>query len=138
MINVVQALRRGTKAHTALLKLHSIAGKATRGEWMVALKWKFSTAAFNEEVLFLLENQSLIFCRDSVYTITDAGCALIGIVPDAPGGLPPLPAASRDAPIMRPLSRRHMPRMDLAREGSLDYRDIPSRIGDKLISHRKA
>jgi len=39
------------------------------------------------------------------------------------------------APAMRPLSERNRARVTVMREGALDYRAIPSRMGDVLVPH---
>lgn len=39
------------------------------------------------------------------------------------------------APVMRPLSERNRARVAVLREGALDYRAIPSRMGDVLVPH---
>lgn len=44
-------------------------------------------------------------------------------------------AAVGPAPAMRPLSERNRARVAVLREGALDYRGIPSRMGDVLVPH---
>jgi hypothetical protein len=39
------------------------------------------------------------------------------------------------AAVMRPLSERSRARVAVMREGALDYRHIPSRMGDVLVPH---
>jgi hypothetical protein len=130
------APRAGTRAYLALEKLHALSGQTTCAEWMRAIAWKESMRAFDEEIASVLVQHRLVFQRGNLYVITDDGSDLLGIAVDAPGGLPPMPAGPRITAPPRQLSSRHIPSMRLAREGSLDYLEIPSRIGDTLIPHR--
>lgn len=44
-------------------------------------------------------------------------------------------AAVGPTPSLRPLSERNRARVAVLREGALDYRAIPSRMGDVLVPH---
>ncbi len=138
MNKVVQSLRAGTKPHSALLALQGLAGQASKPEWRKAMGWKYSLVAFDQDVIFLLSAQRLVFRRGDTWCISDDGQRLIGIDPDAFDSEPGLPVRPREAVACRPLSRSNMPRMDMAREGSLDFQNISSRYGDTLVPHRKA
>lgn len=137
MSALIPAVRPGTRANMALIALQGLAGQATKAEWMAALKWKQSVAVFDQDVMFMLTTHRLVFRRGEVWSITDAGKRVIGIDPDIDGGSG-APAPSRAAPEWRPLARRNVRRLDMVRDGGLDYQDIPSRFGDTSIPHRKA
>lgn len=44
-------------------------------------------------------------------------------------------ATGRYVAPVRPLAECHRARLPVLREGALDYRDIPSRMGDVLVPH---
>jgi hypothetical protein len=85
-----------------------------------------------------LISNGMVFQRRQLFILSDDGLAWLGVAVDFVPRAEPLKVPARYVPPMRPLSRRNMPRLDLVREGSLDFRDIPSRMGDTLIPHRKA
>lgn len=137
MTAIAANLHLGARSLNALVKLNAMAGQALQFEWQRALRWRGTVLAFQHEVIAELESRRLVFCRRNVWTITDAGIKALGAMPDAPGGLPGQPALAH-TPATPPLSSRYIPRYsELARAGSLDYRDIPSRIGEHLVSYSK-
>jgi hypothetical protein len=108
--------RTGTITNDALVKLYALTGAATVLEWRKAMKWRQPAAAFDHAVLIPLVSNGMIFRRGQNYCITDNGCEAIGIDPNRGSLFGAIPF----------------------RDGSLDYRDIPSRHGDQSIPHRKA
>jgi hypothetical protein len=137
MSALVPAVRPGTRANKALCVLQSLAGQATKPEWMAAMGWKSSPALFDQDVMFMLTQHRLVFRRGDIWAITDDGRRVIGIDPDMDSGAG-APVPSRAVPEWRPLARRNVRRLDMVRDGGLDYQDIPSRFGDTSIPHRKA
>lgn len=133
----IPAVRPGTRANNALIALQGLAGQATKPELMAAMKWKSSPTVFDQDVMFMLTTHRLVFRRGDVWSITDEGKRMIGIDPDVDGGSG-APAPPRVAPEWRPLARQNVRRLDMVRDGGLDYQDIPSRFGDTSIPHRKA
>jgi hypothetical protein len=131
--------RSGTITNNALIKLYALTGVATTLEWRKAMSWRQPAGAFDTAVIIPLTQHDMIFRRGDNWRITDAGCRAIGIDPDVSCGggqavPPPAPPAMYSPPLSRPSPFKAIP----FREGSLDYRDIPSRHGDQTIPHRKA
>lgn len=126
-------LRPGTGAATALRVLHALAGQADIDTWRDALRREcIAMARKIEDAAQKLIEAGMIFRRGRLYIVSDDGLrwlgVRVGIVPRAE--LLAVPARHV------PLRKRSW--ANLAREGSLDYQDIPSRFGESLISHRKA
>ena len=138
MNTAIAVVRAGTRPHAALLKLSALAGQARQIEWQRAIKWRMTPLAFKAEVLDVLVTHRLIFCRTGVWNITDAGLSAIDALPDAPGGLPGQPQPAASQAVMASLSRRFIPNFRaLAREGSFDFRDIPSRMNEHVTASGK-
>lgn len=136
---VHRKLQTGSGAHTVLQILQSLHGQAGLSEWSDAVKRARAVAPDQWDVTVQrLINTGMVFQRRQLYIVSDDGLAWLGGAVDLVPRAEPLQVPARYVPPMRPLSRRNMPRIDLAREGSLDYRDIPSRFGDTLVPHRKA
>lgn len=139
MSSLIGCHRTGTITNDALVKLYALTGAATVLEWRKAMKWRQPAAAFDHAVLIPLVSNGMIFRRGQNYCITDNGCEAIGIDPNQSCGAgeavpaPQLPITNRP-----PLSRGSLFGSIPFRDGSLDYRDIPSRHGDQSIPHRKA
>jgi hypothetical protein len=139
MSSLIGCHRKGSTTNDALVKLFALAGVATALEWRKAMKWRQPSGAFDHAVLIPLVEHGMIFRRGDTYRITDIGCEAIGIDPNVTCGAgevvppPASPAAHRPA-----LSRGSLFGAIPFRDGSLDYRDIPSRHGDQSIPHRKA
>lgn len=139
MSSLIGCHRTGTTTNDALVKLFALAGTATTLEWRKAMKWRQPAAAFDHAVLIPLVEYGMIFRRGDNWHIADIGKRAIGINPDVSCGggeavPPPAAPATKRPPLSRPSLFRSVP----IREGSLDYRDIPSRHGDHSIPHRKA
>jgi hypothetical protein len=124
----------GTRAYLALVMLHKVGGQADTADFMKAASWVDSARHFERVVVQPLEHFRLMFRRGGMLVLTDSGLAFLGAA-----GAVPMPEApvtpSAGAYVMRPLSARNMPRMAVIRPGALDYREIPSRMGDLFIPH---
>lgn len=121
-------------AFSGLLKLAGLAGAADFASLRSAMAWSESDGRFLLQVVNPLLLRGYIFVQGNRYCITDVGQEAIG---DSPA-VPPyqgVPAGPAYAPPMRPLSARHRPDRTMRREGSFDYLDIPSRIGDHFVPH---
>lgn len=139
MSTLIACQRPGTKTNEALRKLFALGGIATMLEWRTALKWRETIRAFDQDVIFVLVQHEMIYRRRNNWHITDLGKQAIGIDPLSTcggGDLVPAPVIPllNAAPLSRPSLTKSIP----IRDGSMDYRDIPSRIGNNLLSHRKA
>lgn len=134
----ISAPGAGTRAYIGLEKLNQAGGSLSTLSWARAFGWSGSYSTFMTAVINPLLAREMVFLYHDHYKITEAGRARLGIaVDDAPVSAPTLAGAAY-APTPRPLSAKNMTRMPLTREGALDYRDIPSRVGDQLIAHKKA
>jgi hypothetical protein len=126
-------LRPGTGAATALRVLHSLAGQAERDPWCDALRRQNVNMVRQFDALINnLIAAGMVFRRARDYIITDDGLAWLGVRAGVVPRAEPTAVPTRHVPIRRQAWAH------LAREGSLDFRDIPSRMGDALIPHRKA
>jgi hypothetical protein len=124
----------GSRAYLALVELQKAGGKVDAADFMKAAGWVESAGHFERMIVKPLEHFRLVFRRGSMLVLTDSGLAFLGAA-----GAVPMPEAVVTPPAsaygMRPLSARNMPRMAVIRPGSLDYREIPSRMGDLYIPH---
>ncbi len=126
---------RATQAYQALEKLHANGGSMSAYSWTRSMSWTGSFETFIARVVTPLQNSRLIFLYLSDYKITDLGLAYLGIDADAAPEPQPVVAGAPYSPGIRPLSAKHIVRLRSMREGSLDYREIPSRVGDHVIPH---
>lgn len=130
--------RRGGAAHAALVTLHAIGGRAGMPSWMRIIGWRGTVAQFTTNVVEPLCRAQLVEVFEShtplpQVKITDLGLSRLGIAvvrepeaPRAPVGAPYVGPA-------RPLKLKKLRPEHLARPGSFDYRDIPSRMGSERV-----
>ena len=130
--------RAGSRAHLALVKLHQISGTASSRSWLNALTWCGSIKSFDTDVVKVLLDMKMIFSRGFEYAITDEGLEHLGIAIDAPPRPAPVIVESRYVAPKRELSRKNMPNVRLQREGSFDYRDLPSRHGHAYVDYKSS
>lgn len=124
----------GSRAYLALVGLHKAGGQVNAADFMKAADWAASPAHFDRMVVKPLEHFRLMFRRGDLLVLSDSGLAFLGaagVVPMPEQVTAPAPCAYQ----MRPLAVRNMPRLAVMRPGALDYREIPSRIGDLCIPH---
>lgn len=124
--------RRGSRCNTALYILFR-ARAMSRADWMLMLDFVASPLAFDRDIIQPLRGWKLIESTGGEFVVTDAGRRFLGVMSDAEALAAPAPA--RDVYQMRPLSAQHRPLRNVIRAGALDYREIPSRVGDQLIPH---
>ena len=127
--------RVGSRAFIALVKLHGLGGQTSLADWMGHVGFLSPVKQFKADIVNILKVRGKIFERNDVYHISDAGLVHIGVAVDAAPVVPALPAPSRRAPPRSELRPQNITRLALMREGALDYRNIPSRIGDQLVPH---
>jgi hypothetical protein len=128
--------RVDSQGYRALEQLHKLGGEAHITTWMKAAGWTGSIAVFDREIVGALLRFQVVTRPGAQLVLTDSGREHLGV-----GAAAPAPAPTQDIPLtryvapMRPLSAKHRPGVRPMRPGALDYRDIPSRMGDKLIPH---
>ncbi len=132
-------IRKGTRAYLALTKLQAIGGSAGLNAWMRTVGWEEATKTFQRDIADKLTAHQLVAASLAAYVITAAGLDLLGVPVDAQVCVAPVPAGPRYVPPKRPLSTKNRARLTENRPGSLDYLDVPSRIGDvRLVRGTKA
>lgn len=133
--------RTDSTAHIALTALHTLEGQASDERWRAAAARGLGTKSRRDQWAVTVQSlidKSLVFKRRGVFIVSDDGLEFLGVVVAAVPRAESLAVPARYIPPMRALSRRFMPSLNLARDGSLDYRAIPSRMGDVLIPYSKA
>jgi hypothetical protein len=108
---------------------------------MGMIKWpcdRLPRAADWDVMVQCLLNTGLVYERATIYLITDEGLEHLGIAVDAPPKPAPVIVGPRYVAPMRTLSRKNLPNVRLQREGSFDYRDIPSRHGDVHVGFKSS
>lgn len=131
--------RKESSAHLALRALHNIGGDAKIPAWMRVLDWRSKQFFFYRDVVARLERCGLVVADSedgSSFSVTSLGRIYLGVpdvlVPKAPA----IPAGPRYVAPKRDLNlSRHRP-VRLIREGSLDYMNIPSRMGGQPITYK--
>jgi hypothetical protein len=124
----------GSRAYLALVELHKAGGQVEAADFMKAAGWTASPGRFDQMVVKPLERFRLVFRRGTLLVLSDGGLAFLG----AAGAVPmpePVVTPAAGTYVMRPLAARNMPRLPVMRPGALDYREIPSRMGDLCIPH---
>lgn len=122
--------------HVALRILHSLDGQASLSKWHAAVMRDRAIKSEQWDVIVQsLISAGMIFQRREMFIVSDDGLASLGVAVDVVPRAEPLQVPARYVPPERPLSAKNMPHMRSTRDGALDYRDIPSRIGDQLIPH---
>lgn len=124
--------RTDSRAYFALQQLHNYGGTVIVQEWIVAVGWQATMGVFDRQVIGPLLQHGLIVKRGVDLVITGRGKAYIGAADPVPE---PVITPGTYVPPMRALAAKYMPRLAVIRPGALDYRDIPSRMGDLLIPH---
>jgi hypothetical protein len=119
--------RAGSRPHTALVRLQALGGRLTLADWMRALEFAGKISSFERDVIASLTRYRLIGVDGPLFSITRSGLDELGIPVGASVPAAPALVAPRYTVPIRDLDlKRHMPRRMLAREGAMDYRNIPS------------
>lgn len=126
--------RAGSNVYKSLSSLHAIGGAASLTEWMNTVKWSGSIQSFERDFVNTLLRQQMIYQRGDHFQITDDGLDLLGIPVNAAPAIAPVLAGPRYVGPVRTLAIKNTWR-DTARDGALDYRDIPSRIGEAVVEY---
>lgn len=128
--------RRGSSPHICLSALNNIGGTASMQALMKVRNWNGPAARFRLDVVDRLALAGLIAIVGEQCAVTPAGRAYLGIKQVQIDGPAAVAAGPRYVAQMRPLNiARHYP-VGMIRPGSLDYRDIPSKIGHERVAYR--
>lgn len=125
--------RRGSLAYRALNCLHAL-GKSGAVGWKDECGFGQSSRVFDSDIVQQLLVWRLVEVKGNEYSVSTAGLSYLGFAPAAPVSSAP-PASGPYAPPKLPLSPQNRPALRVIRPGALDYRSIPSRIGDQIIPH---
>ncbi len=126
----------GSRAYAALKKLYDLGGQADLQAWMNATGYTTTVNTFHAEIVSKLTTRMKIFAREGGYVISDDGLLHIGVSPDAPRSANRGLVAPRYVGPQRELEDRHKVRLQDMREGSFDYRAIPSLHGSTRVEHK--
>ncbi len=129
--------RTGSRLYEQLAKLHAIGGEASALGWINATGWAGSIDTFLSDVGRLV-GQGVVFQRGDLFIVSDDGLAWLGIPPDAPRCEAPVVVGPRYSNGRQALSAKNKPNVRLMREGSFDYRNIPSLHGSERVSYRSS
>lgn len=127
--------RKGSAAADGLIALQGMGGVATLAAWTRAIGWRSSLTQFEISVADRLRRAGLILACKSGLAITDAGYSYLGVkIVDE--SVPRKPVGPRYVAPDRPLNVKRMPSPFVMRAGAMDFRSIPSRIGDERIPYK--
>jgi hypothetical protein len=126
--------RAGSRAHFGLKQLHNYGGRALIRDWLIAVGWDATVGEFERLVAGPLQRYALVVKSGVDFVVTANGRDFLGVEPEAPATELAITPGTY-VPPMRPLSAVNMPGMRVMRPGALDYKAIPSRMGDQLIPH---
>jgi hypothetical protein len=124
--------RHRSRAYRALVAL-SECGSMTVPDWMVMSDFQQSRSEFDRDVALQLAHWKLVKQVGEEYRILDAGLRYLGVLPEEVDIREPV--AGRYVPPRGELSAQYRPALRVMRPGALDYRAIPSRLGDQVIPH---
>lgn len=125
--------REGSRAHRALKALHEH-GDMYEAAWMIKAAYDHSPSEFYRSVVQPLLGWKLVKEHGISYRVTPAGRACLG-VSDVPDVEPVITPGTYVPPMGRPLSAQYRPGLRVMRPGALDFREIPSRIGEQIIQY---
>lgn len=128
--------RRESSVHQALQALQNMGGRAHFPRWMAMVGWVGKQQYFCRDVLGRLERAGLV-CTDGEYgVVTPDGRAYLGVPEPEFTTTLSVPAGPRYRAPHAPLNaRRHQPPRPI-RDGSLDFRNIPTRIADERLAYK--
>lgn len=132
--------RRESSAHVALRALHNMGGEAKIPAWMRVLDWRSKQFFFYRDVVSRLERCGLVAGDDvdgAKIAVTREGRIYLGVPADElPPKVPAIPVGPPYVAPQRALNlNRHRPAM-LVRDGSLDFRSIPSRMANESVPYK--
>lgn len=134
------APRRGSAAAIGLNSLHGLGNIARVSAWTRQMAWLGSDRQFLRNVIEPSVRAGLVRLEGDLCEMTPAGLEYLGFAPKKAAE----PAREPVAPMYRP-DWRDTPRGNnrqraghLARPGSFDYRDIPSRIGQERLAYKSS
>lgn len=125
--------REGSRAHRALKSLHEH-GDMYEAAWMIKAAYDRSPLEFHRSVVQPLLAWGLIQENGVSYRVTRAGRALLG-VPEVMEAARVVTPGTYVPPMGRPLSAKNRPGVRVMRPGALDFRDIPSRMGEQVVQY---
>jgi hypothetical protein len=125
--------RRGSFAYRALKCLHAM-GFAGAATWKDESAFKQSAREFDCEVVQQLLVWRLVEAKGDLYQVTAAGRSYLGFVDVASAESTSMTPGPYVPPRL-PLQPQNRPALRVMRPGALDYRAIPSRMGDQIIPH---
>lgn len=128
--------RAGSAAANALATLYNMGGKGRVSAWLELAGWKQSQLLFCRNVVDRLERCWLIRVEGDVCDVTRAGRDHLGIAPDEPAPVPPVPVGPRYVAPMRPLNVARVRPPRVMRPGSMDFQTIPSRIANQSVAYK--
>lgn len=121
--------RRGSRPANALASLLSLGGKATIAAWYRAASFGITRLEFDLLVVERLVVDGLIKKEDDQVELTEAARVFLGVEKPAEAYVGKLPAP-RVGNGFKPLRARSAM---VVRDGAMDYRNYPSRIGDVYL-----
>lgn len=130
----IKGPRAGSRAHSVLIYLQAANGEATPAVLARVVAWLNSPRSFDEEVIGPLVREDFVSKRGGSVVLSKRGVLLLN---------PPAPQEPEEVDVVkgryvapqRPLSTKNRPRLASMRPGALDYREIPSRMGDQWVQH---
>ena len=130
----IKGPRAGSRAHSVLVYLQAAKGEAAQAVLARVVAWLGSPRAFDEEVIGPLVRENFVSKRAGSIVLSERGALFLN---------PPAPQEPEDVVLVagryvapqRPLSTQNRPRLASMRPGALDYREIPSRMGDQWVQH---
>lgn len=126
-----------TRAYKGLAKLQANGGRLSANTWTRTMMWAGTFATFLSSVAEPLVSAGLVTHHHDAFIITLKGMAHLGICVDEVAPEAPAVAGPAYIPPRRTLCQQGLGRRPTTREGALDYRDIPSRVGDQYLPHVK-
>lgn len=132
----VKGPRAGSRAHSVLVYLRAANVGVAQTVLARVVAWMGSPRAFEEDVIGPLVREGFVSKRGTDVVLSAHGTFFLA--PPAPQEPEPVVLVEgRYVAPQRPLSLRNRPRLTVMRPGALDYRDIPSRMGDQYVQHGK-
>lgn len=130
----IKGPRAGSRAHSVLAYLQAAKGEATQAALARVVAWLGSPRSFDEEIIAPLVREEFVSKRGGSVVLSKRGALLLN--PPAPKGPKEVDVVKgRYVAPQRPLSTQNRPRLVSMRPGALDYREIPSRMGDQWVQH---
>lgn len=130
----IKGPRAGSRAHSVLVYLQAAKGEAPPTVLARVVAWLGSPRAFDEDVIGPLVREGFVSKRATVVVLSERGALFLN-PPALQDPAPVVLVPGRYVAPQRPLSTQNRPRLASMRPGALDYREIPSRMSDRLLQH---